>query len=68
MRGILLSLLFVIMLWRENPFTGRWALYSNDGLQAKIFWLEIVNGPQISGSFFGATGGRLATIRDAQVR
>jgi hypothetical protein len=45
-----------------DGFTGRWAIQADDG---RVFWLELK--PDMSGSFFGATGGRLAALQDARV-
>lgn len=50
-----------------NPFAGRWALQSDTASGSRVFWLEVRDGAQTIGSFFGATGGRLASIRDAQL-
>jgi hypothetical protein len=67
MRSGWLPLFVAATLYGANPFAGRWAIQSDKASGAKVFWLEIGKDMPLSGSFFGATGGRLAKIRDAQL-
>jgi hypothetical protein len=57
-----LALAFACCAFGADAFVGRWVMQSGDG---RVFWLEL--NPDGSGSFFGATGGRLAPLRDTQV-
>jgi hypothetical protein len=54
-------------LYGTSPFAGQWALQSDKRSGSRVFWLKIDKALPISGSFFGATGGRLAKISHAQV-
>src|SRR5690349_22395453 len=49
-------------LFAANPFEGRWAIQATDG---HVFWLEVND--NLGGSFFGATGGRLAKLLEGRV-
>jgi len=47
-----------------GPFAGRWAIQATDSSR-KVFWLEVASESPVTGQFFGVTGGRLESLRDA---
>ncbi|HYO83759.1 MAG TPA: DUF1080 domain-containing protein [Bryobacteraceae bacterium] len=49
----------------QDAFAGRWAIQATNG---HIFWLEVKPGQRLEGTFFGATGGRLARLLEARVK
>jgi hypothetical protein len=56
--------LSVATVFAANLFEGRWAMQASDG---RVFWLEIKGDRNPEGTFYGATGGRLAKLLDVHV-
>ncbi len=50
-----------------NPYQGRWVMHVPNDPDRRVFWLEVNASAGLSGTFFGATGGRMARLLDAEI-
>jgi hypothetical protein len=58
--------IFLSLAAHAETFAGRWAMEAT-GQAKKVFWLEVTGESPVAGQFFGVTGGRLETLRDAKI-